>query len=798
MTWAWGGALQMTGAEGTNALAVGLTVLVAFWTIVAIALSLLAARRFRLAESVLASARSTAALLDAAPARPLLVRPDGGIELDGRFERELGLPGRTRRIDDLAGDTVGIADADFHPLIAAISSARLSAGRVALKVRASGSGRVFEVRGGPAPASEPPGTLLLWFLDTSAGEEERAGMAVRLRQTEAALDSLAHLIEAAPFPMWYRGPDLRLGLVNHAFVEAVEGEDAAEVIARSAELIDGEGEDSAVASARHALETGETQSRMQPAIIRGERRMLRLVNVPLPTGAVAGFAVDVQDLEEARSELDRHILSQRELADRMTAGVAQFDADRSLSFFNRPFAVMAQLDPEWLADSPEFDRVLERMRENHRLPEVRDFPAWKAERRSWFSSPDEAVEEEWMLPNGDHLRVVAQPLPDGGLRLFAEDRTEQLRLASARDTLLRVRAATFDNLFEAISVFASDGRLYLWNRRFMEHWELDEDWLNGHPRVDELVPAMARKLVNPNAAAQIREMVRQTTNERQSASGRISLTDGRHFQFAAVPLPDGNALFTMVDVTDSTRIEEALRERAKALEAADRVKTDFVANMSYELRTPLTSIGGFGELLAGGYAGDLTAKARDYVSAILESVERLSKLINDVLDLTTGDTRGVVLERERIDLAGLCRTAAEAARARIAEKGQKLETDISPEAGIVFGDARRLRESIEHVLQNAIAYSDRKGRIRLEAGGDAQNAVIRISDNGQGIAGDDLPRVFDRFDRIIEAGVRGEAALGLGLPLTRQFVEAHGGTVELESAKGKGTTVILTIPRKSK
>src|SRR5205085_12138718 len=162
---------------------------------------------------------------------------------------------------------------------------------------------------------------------------------------------------------------------------------------------------------------------------------------------------------------------------------------------------------------PEFDRVLERMRENNRLPEVRDFTGWKEERRGWCSRPDEVVEEEWMLAGGDQLRLVAQPLPDGGLRLFLEDRTEQVRLASARDTLLRVRAATFDNLFEAISVFASDGRLYLWNRRFSEVWDLDEEWLATHPRVDELVPAMARKLVNPTAAAQIREMVRQTTNE---------------------------------------------------------------------------------------------------------------------------------------------------------------------------------------------------------------------------------------------------------------------------------------------
>jgi len=306
---------------------------------------------------------------------------------------------------------------------------------------------------------------------------------------------------------------------------------------------------------------------------------------------------------------------------------------------------------------------------------------------------------------------------------------------------------------------------------------------------------MARKLVNPTAAAQIREMVRQTTNERQSATGRISMTDGRHFQFAAVPLPDGNALFTMVDVTDSTRIEAALRERAAALEEADRVKTDFVANMSYELRTPLTSIGGFAELLGGGYAGDLTTKGRDYVSAILESVERLSKLINDVLDLTTGDTRGVALEKERVDIAGLCRAAVETAKSRAAEKAQKLDVQILPAAGHVFGDARRLREAVEHVLQNAIAYTDRKGRISLSADGDKTQAVIRIVDNGSGIEVEDLPRVFNRFDRVTEAGVRGEAALGLGLPLTQQFIEAHGGTVELESKKGEGTTVTLSIPR---
>ena len=783
------------GALGATGLAiVGLALL---WLGIAAAVAIAAARRYRIAQQVLDAAKANARLLEMTPSRPLLVHADDRIEIDDQLLRELGLEKRPSRLSELAGNDSGLAPADLDALASEIAAARASAARLSAKVGMQGSGRMFDVRGGPAP-DEPPGAMLLWFFDTSAGEEERSRLALRLKQTEAALGSLTHVIEAAPFPIWYRDRDLKLGLVNSAFVHAVEGRDAADVIERSAELVDAPGVESAAAAARQAQESGRVVSRMQPAIIRGERRMLRVVDVPLSTGAVAGFAIDVQDLEEARAELARYIESQRELADRMTAGAAQFDADRTLSFFNRPFAMMTELDAEWLAEQPEFDRVIERMREQQRLPETRDFPAWKEERRGWFTSAEEVVEEEWMLPNGDHIRVVAQPLPDGGLRLFLEDRTEQLRLASARDTLLRVRAATFDNLFEAISVFASDGRLYTWNSRFLEDWELDEEWLTTHPRVDELVPAMARKLVNPTAAAQIREMVRQTTNERQSSTGRISMTDGRHFQFAAVPLPDGNALLTMVDVTDSTRIEAALRERAKALEEADRVKTDFVANMSYELRTPLTSIGGFAELLGGGYAGDLTPKARDYVSAIVESVDRLSKLINDVLDLTTGDTRGVALEKERVDIAGLCRAAVETAKARAAEKSQKLGVEISPTAGHVFGDARRLRESVEHVLQNAVAYTDRKGRISLTAEGDKKRAVIRIEDNGSGIDAVDLPRVFNRFDRVAEAGIRGEAALGLGLPLTQQFIEAHGGTVELESERGKGTTVTLTIPRGSR
>jgi signal transduction histidine kinase len=310
-----------------------------------------------------------------------------------------------------------------------------------------------------------------------------------------------------------------------------------------------------------------------------------------------------------------------------------------------------------------------------------------------------------------------------------------------------------------------------------------------------LVAAVSGKLASPTRADRIRDLVRSATVERRHHSGRMAFADGRHLEFAAVPLPDGNALFTLLDITDSRRIESALRERAEALEAADRVKTAFVANMSYELRTPLTSIGGFAEMMAAGYAGKLPRQAKDYTASILEAVARLATLVDDVLALTSGEAPLSESELDDVTVTSLARDAAAGMAATAEARGLDLETRLDDSAGQLRGDPRRLRQAVDHLLRNAIAYTPTGGRVLLDVSGDEAAAVITVSDNGVGIPPEEKARVFDRFHRVTLGQRDGDGALGLGLPLTRQFVEQHGGTVTLESEPGQGTTVTIRLPR---
>jgi len=751
----------------------------------------------RRAAFVAGQGERLASLVEASPQLPVIVRADWRIEASEKLGRWLGLAQGPRNFDELRGLGSGL-DPDGHDALRqAILGAQRGAKPFTLSLKPQGSERTIILHGAPAPqAVGGPGSVLLWLSDATDGQHALAQARSERDEAMAAFEALSGLIEAAPFPMWFRGTDLNLALVNGAYVRAVEAKSAVAVIDGGIELCETVAGVSAAEAADEARIAGAAQVRTIPVTIEGERRIMRVVDVPLaPTGGrvigIAGYAIDIQELESERGAHRRFVDTQRELLDRLSAAVAQFGPDQGLSFANLPFRRLFGLEADEVAEAAPFARLLDAWRERGRTPEVRNYPEWRQAHVDWFAQPG-ASEEDWLLRDGTHLHVVAQPTPDGGLLLIAEDKTEQVQLAGARDTLLRVRTATFDNLFEAIAVFAPDGRLHLWNQRFRRLWGIDEATLAAHPRVDALMGGLADRLVKPNQISIVQEVIRAATLERQQRGGEIGFADGRYFDFASIPLPDGNALLIMLDITPSRRMEGALRERNEALEAADKVKTAFLSRMSYELRTPLTSIGGFGEMLQAGYAGKLSEQQQGYVNAIMDSVGVLGRQIDNVLDLAQGEAGSLVVERTPVDVRQLLDRALADAQALAAAEKVELVGNISPDLGRIDGDAPRLSRLVAGLLDNAVRYTApaRKtdGRVLLHATGDARAVEIIVSDNGPG-----MPEAVAAVTRGQQAGT---ASGGIGLALARQLVAAHGGTMEVVSEPGQGTLVRISLPRR--
>ncbi|MBH5322814.1 PAS domain-containing sensor histidine kinase [Aurantiacibacter sediminis] len=769
-----------------------LGLLLAAWTATAVWLVVGSLQRTRATRQTKATLRRLSRMIDDSPAIPLLVKADGKIEGPERLAAWLGLDALPDFLSELSDAQNGLSEGDLEQLHEAVRRTQKTAAPFRMMVTPQGSEKSLAVRGQLANAAiASGGAALIWWFDFSESQGELSRLRSETARARNDFAALVGLIEAAPMPMWFRSADMELRLVNSAYVDAVEAKNAAEVVDQQIELVERVDGLDAKQIAKQAQDRDTPIERIVQATVGNQRRTLRVSDLPLGIEGVAGYAIDIEELEEQGRAFRAFRAAQRSMLDQLSVGVAQFDEDRRMTFANQPFQRIFALPTSMQVEPARFERFLDSARDKSRLPEVRDFPEWRAELAQWFQA-DAPEEDQWTLPDGTHLRIVAQPMPDGGLVMVAEDRSEQLALSATRDTLLRTRTATFDSLFESLGVFAPDGRMQLWNRSFPAIWGLPEEFFDEHPHVDKLLDRISNRLARPGQRKAIGETVRAATLDRKEKGGRVVLSDGRTLEFAGVPLPDGNGLLTVMDVTDSTKAEAALRERAKALEEADAVKTRFLANMSYEFRTPLTSIGGFAELLQSGVAGDLSEQGREYVGAILASVERLSTQIESVLDLTQSEAGLLPIAREDLDVLSFMTHLVRSREEALDAKNITLDLRGDKSAGTVKADRRQLGRALGNLLDNAIAATPESGRILVALTRRKSGVKMVISDNGEGMKPSELARALDGYRLAGSDGKDGKR--GLGLPLARQLIEAHGGRLEIQSEKGAGTTATVLLP----
>jgi signal transduction histidine kinase len=629
------------------------------------------------------------------------------------------------------------------------------------------------------------GRAVLRLRDVSGIEQELLDLAARHDQLLSDIETMRALLDSLPAPVWARDSAGELVFVNSAYADAVDAGDPAEAVARRLELLD----QSARAELGRTRAAGETYTGRLPAIAAGGRRIFEVVDVPSAAGS-SGIAIDRTEVETMRAELTRMVEAHRRVLDQLATGVAVFNVDRKLTFYNAAFRVLFELDAGFLDQTPSDAAVLDTLRSKRKLPEEYDFRQWRQHLYEAYRTV-EPKEHMWHLPDGRALRVVTTPNPEGGVTYLYDEVTERLDMHRRYDALIKVQSETLDHLSEAVAVFGSDGRVRLHNPAFQRMWKLSHDALEQHPHA-EAVTAWCQALHDDNTVWRSLRASVTAIDNRESLVARIERRDGAMIDLATMPLPDGATLVTFQDRTDTVNVERALRERNEALEAADSIKIDFVHHVSYELRSPLTNIIGFANLLGDPAFGTLTHKQDEYLGYITASTNALLALINNILDLATIDAGAMTLNLGDVDIRNSMEAAAEGVQDRLVKNRISLDIRAPANIGSFVADERRLRQILFNLLSNAVGFSPGGEIVTLVAERHPDAVYFRVTDRGPGIPPEVMDKVFDWFETdSMGSQHRGP---GLGLSLVRSFVELHGGTVTIDSASGQGTTVTCAFP----
>jgi nitrogen-specific signal transduction histidine kinase len=661
--------------------------------------------------------------------------------------------------------------------------ARVEAARLALQRRGAPFSLTLGTRDGETFAVEgrqtATGESVLWLVDESAA-------ARALRADEEAM-LLRELVDAIPAPMWRRDPDRGLIECNRAYAFAVDVT-REEALAQNRELAPTDLRKT-VSPATGTAEAADRRVENRHVVIDGSRRLLEITEMPCRDGGTISFALDRTEVEAVEAELQRHISAHAAVLEGLGTAIAIYGADRRLRFFNSAFAALWDLEPEWLAAEPSFGDILERLRERRRIPERADFSAFKHERIGLFTSLIEPQQELMHLPDERTLKVSISPHPFGGLTFVYENVTDRLVLERSCNTLTQVRRATLDNLFEAVAVYGSDGRLKLHNPAYLQIWGLSPGDVAEEPHIAEIIERTRALLDDGGDWEAMKRGIVAKVTAHVPTSGPLYRSDGSMLQVATVPLPDGNVLLSYLDVTDTARVERALRERNDALETAGRLKSEFIANVSHELRTPLNAVIGFAEILTNQYFGDLNPRQLDYSHSIVASARLLMRLINDILDLATIEAGYMVLETARIEVHAMLQAVVSLTRKRARSQDLELELRCPPEIGAIEGDERRIKQALFNLISNSIKFTPPGGAISVQAVRQEDALLLTVADTGAGIPHADRERVYEKFER----GAR-QTGTGLGLSLVKSLIELHGGNVVIASASGPGTRVTCRLP----
>ena len=644
------------------------------------------------------------------------------------------------------------------------------------------SGRTFDIRSEPSPG----GGHVVCSVDVTPIVEAEA----LVRREAQRLDTVLSRLHTGVCVV---GPDKRVVLFNRRIEELIGlapgflsgGLEFGAVLERLREV----GEFStppngeAFLAGLLAADRSVPQARWRR---RGDGMVLDLASVPLPDGGFMVSANDVTALAAAEAEAQARAGLLQAILSALPHGVAVYGRDRRLALVNPAYGQIMSGAP--IAIGETMEEII------RRRAEAGEYGPGAAEDivvRELSRDIARPQRRRRVRPNGTAIDVRTAPLPDGGhisvvtdITPVVEAEAEAMRRAGVLDTML-------ERIRHGICLFDRDQRVVAANRVAAQLLGCPAEALRPGRTLEEL----ARLLEPSPAPGGARDAAVLVPDPSVPTVTCYTRPDRRVLEVRSDPTPDGGFVLTWTDVTEQKAAEAALRRAAAEAEAASRAKSQFLATMSHELRTPLNAVIGFSEALMHDPARTDPVRIEEYASAINEAGRHLLALINDILDVARIEAGKLDLAEDTVDLARVAEAALRLLEPAARKGGVSLALALAPDLPPVRGDERRLRQVLLNLVSNAVKFTRAGGSVRIEGGPTADGGVeLRVVDTGIGIAKPDLERIFQPFTQVDSSLARPYSGSGLGLFLSRGLALAHGGTLQLQSEPGRGTTAVLRLP----
>ncbi|MDP6351115.1 MAG: PAS-domain containing protein, partial [Alphaproteobacteria bacterium] len=400
-----------------------------------------------------------------------------------------------------------------------------------------------------------------------------------------------------------------------------------------------------------------------------------------------------------------------------------------------------------------------------------------------------------------HVRISGKPAfgPDGeflGYRGVGTDITAQIEIEARARTAQERLGAALEGISESLRLYDADDRLVIANSAWLKFNRAVADRMDPGGRFEDHMRATLSAGLVPESEGREEEWLRERMERHRNPTEPFELQrqDGRWLIINEERLADGSTLVVGSDITERRRAEKALRAAKESAEVANRAKSEFLAAMSHELRTPLNAVISYAELIERDDSGH--GAHADYAQAIRESGTHLLDIINDILDVSKIESGRLELQEDLVDLADLIVACHRLIKERAAEAGVAVTISVEDDLPILEADARRVKQIVINLLSNAIKFTPPGGDVVVRAAPGADGGVaLEIVDTGVGMRQEDVGLALTPFVQVQSGRDRGYEGTGLGLPLTKNLIELHGGTLELESAPGAGTRALVSFPQ---